>query len=72
MDAQLDAIQQAVNLAVNESIRPLWWWQILIVPLAVIVSYLVAYGKRKGQNYATKEDFKELLRFKQQQRLPKQ
>lgn len=62
MDAQLDAIQQAVNLAVDKSIRPLWWWQILIVPLAVIVSYLVAYGKRKGQNYATKEDFKELLR----------
>jgi hypothetical protein len=66
MDAQTEAINQAVNSAVNASIRSLWWWQLigftLSVIASVIVAYLVAYAKKKGENYATKEDFNELLR----------
>ena len=66
MDAQIEAINQAVNSAVDASIRSLWWWQLGVLGLSVIgsviVAYLVAYAQKKAENYATKEDFNELLR----------
>jgi len=61
MDAQREAINQAVNSDIDASIRSLWWWQlgvlVLSVIASVIVAYLVAYAQKKAENYATKEDF---------------
>jgi hypothetical protein len=62
VDAQIDAINQAVSSAVDASVRSLWRWQIVVVLPSVIVGYIVAYAKWKGENYARKEVFDELLK----------
>lgn len=67
IDSQIDSvINQAIEQAVDKSFKSVWWTQVGILILSVIcsalIAYVVAYVKKKGENYATKEDFEELLR----------
>lgn len=63
MDAQVYAqIQEAVKQGITSTA---WWLSFIVMAVTIAVScisaYLIAYGKRKGENFATKEDFNDLL-----------
>ena len=61
MDINADQIKAIVEAALNEGRTFPWWTYILAFALAFAGSYLGAYGKRKAENLATKEDFDALL-----------
>jgi hypothetical protein len=65
-----DQIKQIVVTAVKEGISSQWWISLLILVFSIIGSslggYVLAYTKKKGENFATKEDFDLLLKQTQQ------
>lgn len=62
MDPQ---VYTQIQKAVTQGITSAWWVSFIVMAITVAISclsgYLIAYGKKKGENLATKEDFNDLL-----------
>ncbi|MDQ1639270.1 MAG: hypothetical protein QOF62_2609 [Pyrinomonadaceae bacterium] len=67
LDSQgYSTVYDAINKAVDDSLRSLLWFQLLLLVISAILTSLFAfltfYMKKKAENFATKEDFREILR----------
>ena len=57
-----EAVQKMLTEVIQqEQVTLAWWTYVVFGIVAVLSAYLGAYLKKKGENYATKEDFDALL-----------
>jgi uncharacterized membrane-anchored protein YhcB (DUF1043 family) len=54
-------IQEIVYQALQDGVSIKWWSYVILALIVLLGSYIGAYLKRKGENFATKEDFNQLL-----------
>jgi len=57
----LTQLQKLITQAVAEGLKIEWWVYFLFFLMALLGSFFGAYLKKKGENYASKEDFNDLL-----------
>lgn len=56
-----DAIKSAIELAIQDKLTLPWWTYFVIFFATILAAFIGSYIKVKGANFATKEDFKEVL-----------
>ena len=56
-----EKIEEIIRRAISEGMLFPWWSYFLVVIATFVGGFLGAYFKRKGENLATKEDYKSLL-----------
>jgi hypothetical protein len=62
IDMEPEAVQKMLTEVIQqEQVTLAWWTYVVFGIVAVLSAYLGAYLKKKGENYATKEDFDALL-----------
>jgi hypothetical protein len=56
-----EEIHKIVSQALQNGVSLKWWTYFITFIIVILSSYLGAYLKRKGENFASKEDFNQLL-----------
>lgn len=56
-----DAIKSAIELVIQDKLTLLWWTYFFTFFATILAAFIGSYIKVKGTNFATKEDFEEVL-----------